>query len=189
MSHVHQLAYSYGTSSAEISVIRTELSSVHKRKSRPASQFSFSRCCRLGRVGAQPFVSLAPSRGRCRRHSHLWIRGSRRPMCARLSRNNSVALRRRVSLSRRSPAPRFASYLASLRDWHLAPVAYSWILRRRAVLRPLLSGFLVASLCAFRSLCVLQRHLAWRSACRCGLVRVNLLDWPCSHLRCGSLTP
>ena len=41
MSHVHQLAYSYSTSSAEISVIRTELFSVLKRKSRPASRFSF----------------------------------------------------------------------------------------------------------------------------------------------------
>ena len=188
MSHVHQLAYSYSTSSAEISVIRTELFSVLKRKSRPASRFSFSRCCRLGR-GCSPLASLlSPSAGRCRRFLYSWIRGSRRPACAKWCKI-SVARLRKLALSRRSLASMCALWPVGLRDWHRARDVSSLTLLLWTVLRLSRSAFLLVSQCAFKSLRASWRHLEWRSASRCGPARANLLGWHCSRLRCGFHIP
>ena len=188
MSHVHQLAYSYSTSSAEISVILTELFSVLKRKSRPASRFSFSRCCRLGRGCSLLASLLSPLAGRCRRLSHSWIQGLRRPACAKWC-QISVALRRKLALWRRSLASMCALWPAGLRDWHRARGVSSLTPRLRTVHRLSRSVFLVVSRCAFKSLRALWRRLASRLACRCGLVRFNLLGWLFSRRRCGFLIP
>ena len=188
MSHVHQLAYSYSTSSAEISVIRTELFSVLKRKSRPVSRFSFSRCCRLGRGCSLLASLLSPLAGRCRRLSHSWIRGLRRPACAKWF-QISVALRRKLALWRRSLASMCALWPVGLRDWHRARDVSSLTLRLWTVLRLSRSAFLLVSQCAFKSLRASWRHLEWRSASRCGPARANLLGWHCSRLRCGFHIP
>ena len=188
MSHVHQLAYSYSTSSAEISVILTELFSVLKRKSRPASRFSFSRCCRLGRGCSLLASLLSPLAGRCRRLSHSWIQGLRRPACAKWC-QISVALRRKLALWRRSLASMCALWPAGLRDWHRAWDVSSLTPRLRTVHRLSPSAFLVVSQCAFKSLRASWRLLEWRLASRCSLACANLLGWRCSRRRCGSRTP